>query len=105
MSKHTPGPWQVSGVRVRLGEHSCQAVGPDGFSIAFLPIGRRPDELAGALADARLIAAAPLLLEALKAMTEEWVDYMTINHLGDPWAKHNMKLARAAIAAAEGGDQ
>lgn len=64
----TPGPWQRSGVRVKLGGHDCLAVGPDGFSIAFLPIGNRPFEQAGAIADARLIAAAPELYEAVAAM-------------------------------------
>lgn len=59
MSANTPGPWQVFGVRQRLVNEDCQRVGPDGCAIAFLPIGR---DLPGALADARLIAAAPELL-------------------------------------------
>ena len=46
---------------------------------------------------ARLRASNKQLRVALEAMTVEWVDYMTINNLGDPWAKHNMKLARAAL--------
>lgn len=51
------------------------------------------------------IAAAPDMLLALKAMAEEWVNYMTINNLGDPWAKHNMRLAAHAIKKAEGRDE
>lgn len=66
-AKHTPGPWQQSGVRQKLGNEDCIRVGPDGFAVAFLPIGRRPHEQAGAIADARLIAAAPELLEACVA--------------------------------------
>lgn len=53
-------------------------------------------------ANARLIAAAPDLLAALQAIVDENVDYMTINHLGDPEQQHNIKLARAAIAKATG---
>lgn len=50
----------------------------------------------------RIRDAAPELLEALEAMVEEWVDYTTVNNLGDPYAKHNMKLAQAALAKARG---
>jgi hypothetical protein len=53
--------------------------------------------------DARLIAAAPDLLEALKAITEEVCDYARINNLGDPELKHNVRLARAALSKAEMG--
>ena len=107
---HTPGPWWIEPVGtirndadgnprydlpriVRFG---------DGHSIckAHLIGGNDPDQ---ALANARLIAAAPDLLEALEAMIEEWIDYATLNNLGDPGAKHNIKLARAAIAKAKGG--
>jgi len=40
------------------------------------------------------------LEEALTALVDETVDYMKINHLGDPEQKHNIKLARRAL-----GDQ
>ena len=53
-------------------------------------------------ANAALIAAAPDLLLALKCMEEEISDYMRINNLGDPGEKHNIRIARAAIARAEG---
>ena len=53
------GPWIRSGCRIKLGEESCIPVGPDGYSIAFLPIGYRPAEHAGALRDADFIAHAP----------------------------------------------
>ncbi len=91
--QHTPGPWVAEGrkpnmIVVFAGETPGMRPSP-----CMLMDGNQE-------ANARLIAAAPTMLEALKAMTEEWVDYMTINHLGDPWAKHNMKLARAAIAKA-----
>lgn len=72
MSNATKGSWQRSGVRVKLGKEDCIAVGPDGSAIAFIPIGRKPEEHSGAIADAQLIAAAPDLLEALRDMLSGW---------------------------------
>lgn len=64
--KHTPGPWQVSGGRSRQDAYG-HTVGPDGFGIAcvFYCDRTTADHIAS-LADARLMAAAPELLEALK---------------------------------------
>jgi len=39
------------------------------------------------------------LRTALQMMVDEKVDYMTINHLGDPEKQHTIKFARAALAA------
>lgn len=89
--KHTKGPWQRSGVRVKLGHEDCLQVGPDGFAIAFLPIGNRPNEQAGAIADACLIAAAPELLEALQECVKAWHEEDRVK----AWEK-----ARAAITKA-----
>lgn len=97
--RHTPAPWTHYDDSAPSRYHPQHKIQSRGKSIATVYC-TRGDEATDA-ANARLIAAAPDLLLALKAMTEEWVDYMTINHLGDPWAKHNMKLARAAIAKAE----
>jgi hypothetical protein len=97
-TKHTPGPWQVSGVRQRGGDWYGHPVGPDGFNIALVAYSdRKPGEHVTSLADARLIAAAPDLLEALQTIT----DCAEAGSLGvgmDLWVKH----ARAAIAKAEG---
>lgn len=51
--------------------------------------------------NARLIAAAPELLEALAGMYADQVDYLTLNNLGG-MDNHWMKVARAAIAKAKG---
>ena len=62
MSKHTPGPWKV--------RNQYWIVGPDGGSIC-------KTEYADGIAvksreeNARLIAAAPDLLEALRVLTQE----------------------------------
>jgi hypothetical protein len=92
-TRHTEGPWQRSGVRIKLGSEDCLQVGPDGFAIAFLPIGKRPMEQAGAIADANLIAAAPDLLEALREMLIQF---------GVRGGNGASAQARAAIARATG---
>ena len=65
MTEHTPGPWRV----VQTGPHTCDVMNSEGHRIARLA----PWVLAGdeegrgqSLATARLIAAAPVLLEALE---------------------------------------
>ena len=50
--------------------------------------------------NAKLIAAAPDLLFALKGLYADQVDYLTINKLGG-MDNHWMKAAREAIAKAE----
>lgn len=42
------------------------------------------------------------LAAVIDALVEETIDYMTINNLGDPEQKHNVKRARAIIAKTEG---
>lgn len=92
-AKHTMGPWQRSGVRVKLGAEDCLQVGPDGFPVAFLPIGKSATDHAGAIADAALIAAAPELLDALLECLE--CEF----HVTE---KAAIDKARAAIAKATG---
>jgi hypothetical protein len=84
MSKHTPGPWVQ-----RKGELK----GSDGNNVCVWGLGlAHCSRDAVAEANARLIAAAPDLLEALK----EIVQRNEIQH----W--FNLDQARAAIAKAEG---
>jgi hypothetical protein len=103
MSKHTPGPWHVD---PKSAEESffedVYVLRHDGLAIAvcvhngdILP--PEPE------ANGRLIASAPELLECLKAMVAETVEYATINKLGDAEQQHNVKWARSIIAKAEGG--
>jgi hypothetical protein len=88
MSKHTPGPWRT--------EIDGELVGPLG---GFMPVGGGcygSPWMTGITeearkADARLIAAAPELLEALRSMLE------------DDDHDEAKRKARAAIAKAEGG--
>ena len=108
MIKHTPGPWQhfvkLSGSENHRGFRILTA---DGWALADVQPADE-DGIEGE-ANARLIAAAPDLLEALKRMAS------IIDKMGDmpdgfihpsPWqtlkCEEALTQARAAIAKAEG---
>jgi hypothetical protein len=95
---HTPGPWDmihrtVSEKPLRIREHYA-IVPTAGPSLAILPDGReaRSDIQK---ANARLIAAAPELLAALKAMIQGYQELAECNRL-------EYEHAWAVIAKAEG---
>ena len=95
-TKHTPGPWEAVGLTV------CQ-VPPGGREIIFGAHNTRSGDKDERQANARLIAAAPELLEALR----EFVSLMpSAEGLGGhaPIGAFQIvaDLARAAIAKAEG---
>lgn len=107
MSKHTPGPWAVRRwswpTQVEGSIH--QVISADSFPTAFVPAWDKPEPgevEAGdeARANARLIAAAPELLEACKLIVSAF------DALKPASAARNEPLqinaARAAIAKAEG---
>lgn len=90
MTQHTPAPWKAS-------QFGGSITGPDGKSICAISNNIKRDQ-AEKLANARLIAAAPELLKALKdlldAQPSGCVDHYAIE------AK-----ARAAVAKATGNKQ
>ncbi len=101
MSKHTPGPWEVSGAT-----HVVH-FGDDGANICTVSEPRPDDQIVGyhelelfskdfheACANAQLIAAAPDLLDALRAV----VAISDRKH--DAW-----DAAKAAIAKATNGSE
>jgi hypothetical protein len=96
MSKHTPGPWEVNYTKA-----TTQIKPNDGHGIvATIPVRySKTDNLAENAANARLIAAAPELLEALKEQIEP---------RAKGWKVTDWKIrdanARAAIAKAEKGE-
>lgn len=95
---HTPGPWFIHD---EYGPNDGGSlVGPLGQS----PVGGLTGYYGrdGQTANARLIAAAPELLDVVNAFVAQEVEYMTINNLGDPEKQHNVKWARAVIAKATG---
>jgi len=89
-TKHTPGPW------VALGDHYDECVrvfNGDNNQICVFRYGADPDRRVTAMATARLIAAAPDLLAALKRVS------------GSSVTPDDINSARDAIAKAEGGSE
>lgn len=109
MSKHTTAPWHVG---MRNGHNACHVYAYNGkdqysdagiCSVYGLPMHRKLDELeeSESFANARLIAAAPELLEALKNMVESFGGRADA-HLTNDKNVQSVNQARAAIAKAEG---
>jgi hypothetical protein len=96
MSAHTPGPWSVEKERDFWNVTSVQG---DIVGIEGLYRCDGSDE-----ANARLIAAAPELLEALRYMLRRYVELVESGDAGDwnPETETEVIEARAAIAKAEG---
>ena len=96
-TKHTPGPWKV------LSEEAIRIKSQDGSLLAMLHHLRGVHGVNGRIpieevhANARLIAAAPELLEALKELLG-----LAERH---GWLHVAVNNARAAIAKAEGEEQ
>lgn len=90
MSKHTPGPWHTGG------KLDAIVYAPDGYAVAGCQTYHGLRDEACTAANARLIAAAPELLEALDMMERHFSRYDdTHNNLV-------LEQARAAIAKATG---
>lgn len=96
-SKHTPGPWCIK-------DHRNVS---EGFTIA-APRANDPfydgiAHLVDVEADARLIAAAPDLLEALRELTDDVADRFDLDSPStNPGIKSTVAAARAALAKATG---
>ena len=93
MSRHTPGPWEINerhgGVIYIEGVGNTVAIcHDDGFDI----------DHAEAEANARLIAAAPQMLEALEA-ADALIHRLL---MGADYAQKEVEEIRAAIRAAKG---
>jgi hypothetical protein len=106
---HTPGPWTLW---LSRDARTHQIAGPARFRVEGAQTatiaevhhyGSRASGYAEEqTANARLMAAAPELAEALQAMVEEKADYMVRNNLGDPSQQHTIRVARAALDKARG---
>ena len=88
-NKYTPGPWRI-GTPPPNGEQTVGTL--NGLMVAVATIGAEMEETK---ANARLIAAAPELLEALQSVLDNCLDSEGL------CAAH--AKARAAIAKATGG--
>ena len=104
MSAHTPGPWKFSvgdGGEWWVGDDQ-EAVIRDSKNEFIAVLAVDPDNFTQEVANARLIAAAPDLLAALKRMIEhgtraEWSDDVLAQSFKLPVAV--IRQARAAIEA------
>lgn len=96
MSAHTPGPWEVHPEENRRA-FAENLVVADGVAVAIaLNNEERGAGWTKCEANARLIAAAPDLLESLRALVE------VASECIPETAGHELEQARAAIAKAEG---
>lgn len=86
-TKHTPGPWVVDRTHPELERNVVWS----GDQIIASVVN---DQHGNADANARLVAAAPELLEALR--------YMVANAEAEGWSEMMLADATAAIAKAEG---
>jgi hypothetical protein len=90
MNTFTPGPWRRGKYKVFSEDESLVA------HTRSTGLASDADE-----ANARLIASAPDLLEALQMIYSETADYIRLNNLGGI-DNQCMQLSRAAIAKATG---
>ncbi len=97
--RHTPGPWRISDGESR-GERSI-CICTDEVNICVMSDGDG-DGSDGQLADACLIAAAPELLAALRALLESYAAYVDIDGVMNADIAEPVTAARAAIAQADG---
>lgn len=95
MTQHTPEPWHIS---KRRDGRDMLVYGSDDFEIARVCYPNRD-------ANARLIAAAPELLEALRGMMDAYMDLCDEsepNYKSYEFRRERWDSARAAIAKVEG---
>ena len=102
-TKHTPGPWHYDG------ESGIVTAGsnPGCPYIADCRVGFGVREVGSTSANARLIASAPAMLEALKGAVER-IDTLALHvesKLQKDCALATINQARAAIAQAQGGGE
>lgn len=93
MSRHTPGPWSINDWPQANSDIAVGAVGTP--LVARVPI--RDVSIVGQMANARLIAAAPDLLDTLQHIESAAMD-LTCER------RTIRDAARAAIAKATGGE-
>ncbi len=125
MSEYTPGPWRVSQHRLNAKILACDAAKYKYVIGTVFPLTHQGENARGTMeANARLIAAAPELFEALVALTEQYCDLENMlnqgNHEVFGWHMNGqgepvssffedndqgaLDLALSAIAKATGSD-
>ena len=101
MNRHTLGPWKFY---TEPQPNGCPIVGARGLMVAMLAHSiNHDDQRETALANARLIAAAPDLLEALEWCAETLAVFVADGSAApESVIGKNLTTARAAIAKATG---
>jgi hypothetical protein len=95
-AKHTPGPWDYSAKLSASENHRGFRIWEHGDSWVLADVMPMDEDGKQGEANARLIAAAPELLEALKTCL------LIVEHLAAESAPTTIAEARAAIAKATG---
>lgn len=114
IAQHTPGPWKFSrwdqfgDARFYISQQECAPYTPNYSDVATLIAETPSGELVKIQeANARLIAAAPDLLEALKELSRSFIGTYSDDQRSDDeinnHREHWERMARAAITKAEGG--
>jgi len=109
MSKHTPGPWDWSPhYKTGDGRATWSLIGSqDGYGILSCDGDENSPQGLNDEANARLIAAAPELLEALTQIHDVYAamrQRLSVDYANDGWSAETITLdkAKAAIAKATG---
>ena len=122
MAEHTPGPWSICSANDS--RCSCRLIAADGVGcfVAQALMASDEDQTGGegvadfdvAIANARLIAAAPWLLEALNSLANEAAGFLemglaseqplpgSVGHTNVAVMRNRIEYASAAIAKARG---
>ena len=101
-TQHTPGPWHISGSTVK-GPHPKDP--QNRLRIVAQTVFDKGTWIDETRANARLIAAAPELLEVLKLAISAHGVMLTTNPPQEAWKTYGVESkARAAIAKATGGE-
>ena len=106
--KHTPGPWSWDYAK----HEAYEVLGADGTLVTEMPLNlppslsaeEREQNIAGGRADARLIAAAPELLDAARTAAD-MLQHRSGHFSEEEWLRKAASCLRAAIAKATGGDK
>jgi len=109
-AKHTPGPWAYVATDPSEGWNgfriTAEVVTPERAAWGDIGTVTGPQDNPSSLADARLIAAAPEMLEALQYLSELydklWFDMSTVTTGEQQAMKRAWDIADAAIAKATG---
>lgn len=105
MTRHTPGPWEAKGYTRPDGQGDLQVgraeVGPRCITALAISQGDTPSAFSEQEANARLIAAAPDLLDFVRRWENEMTDGGVLDAL-QGWKREFAEEARTVLAKVDG---